>query len=525
MGTTPQDGNRTGRRTALTAVTALALAAGGTVAASAASAAPATTGTTAGTVGAAAEVTPARAAGADRYATAAVAATEVTHPTGTGTAVIVTGEAFPDAVTAAPLAGQAGAALLLTPSDHPHEATARALDELGVQELIVLGAESAVSADVVAAYAEGTREVTRLGGADRYETAALVAREVARRGDVREFQGYPAAFLVSGEDFPDALATGAPAAAGTPVPVLLTRQGELPAASEQALRDLGTEHVWIVGGEDAVAPAVQDALTGARTGSARIAGADRWGTAVELAREFATTPVLDGGTVTLAHGGSHPDALVAGATAAATGGPVLLTVSADELGDAARGYLRAPSAPVEAVRAVGGEGVLSTALLDEAVSAAESGPTTPVPPTWSFTPGEVAVPAGEVADVTASALPDGPALPFELDLVLFPCDAVREQDGAWTFTDDDGDGLADRDATTSTGSASIAVVNGQDVVDADAVTTGALHGVVTFRLASAAADCAVPVLFDDTGSDDGWLAVDAHGRPLEPYAAGRVTFG
>ncbi|WP_337059355.1 cell wall-binding repeat-containing protein [Kineococcus sp. G2] len=521
MTTAPRHGDRTGRRTALSAVTALALAAGG---ATAAAAAPGTSTPTT-TVRASAEVTPARAAGPDRYATAAVAATEVTHPAGTDTAVLVTGEGFADAVTAAPLAAQAGAALLLTPSDTPHEATARALDELGVRELIVLGAESAVAADVVAAYAGGTRQVTRLGGADRYGTAALVAAEIARRGDVRELQGYPAAFLVSGEDFPDALATGAPAAAGTPAPVLLTRSGELPAATAQALADLGTEHVWVVGGEESIAPAVQAELTGAGLGSARIAGADRFGTAVELAREFVTTPLLDGGTVTLARGGSFPDALVAGATAAATGGPVLLTPSAGDLGDATRGYLAAPSAPVEVVRAVGGEESLSSALLGEAVRVATTGPTTPVPPAWSLEPAEVTAPAGGVADLTASALPDGPALPFELNLVLFPCEGAHEQDGTWTFTDADGDGLADDDASTSTGSAALAVVNGQDVADTGALITGALHEVVTFRLASAAPDCTVPVLFDDTGSADGWLAVDAHGRPLEPYAAARVAFG
>ncbi|WP_432489631.1 cell wall-binding repeat-containing protein [Kineococcus sp. SYSU DK018] len=533
MGTTPQDGHRTGRRAALTAAAVLALASPGTAAAGtttgtvpgsstapAAPAAPAAASTTA-----AAEVTAARAGGADRYATAAVAATAVTHPGGAATAVLVTGEAFPDAVAAAALAGQADAALLLTPGDRPHEATARALDELGVRELLVLGSESAVSAQVVDAYAGGTRRVTRLGGADRYETAALTAREVARRGDVRELNGYRAAFLVSGEDFPDALAASAPAAAGAPAPVLLTRRGELPATTAQALRDLGVEHVWIVGGEGSVAAGVQTQLEGAGIGSLRLGGADRYGTAVELAREFVPTPLLDGSSATLARGDSFPDALVAGVTAAATGGPVLLAASADDLGPATREYLATPSGRVSVVRAVGGQGALTPGLLERAVQTVETGLSTPVLPAWELSPADpLAVPAGDVADFAVRALPGGPAVPFEVDVVLFECTAAGEADGAWTFTDADGDGLADGYASTDTGSAAIAVVNGQDVADADAVVSGALGGELTFRLASAAPDCAVPVVFDDTGSDDGWLAVDGAGRPLEPYAAGRAEW-
>ncbi|HEV2087829.1 MAG TPA: tannase/feruloyl esterase family alpha/beta hydrolase, partial [Cryptosporangiaceae bacterium] len=181
--------------------------------------------------------TPTRIGGTDRYATAVAAANEV-FPDGTETAVVATGEAFPDALAASALAAQTDAALLLTGSEVLPDVTADALDNLGVSTVYVIGGQAAVSDDVVDLIDVGNRNVTRIGGNNRYETAALVAARVAALGDTRQVNGQNAAFLTTGANFADAVTASAAAAAGTPTPVLLTRSDRLSDVTREAIDDL-----------------------------------------------------------------------------------------------------------------------------------------------------------------------------------------------------------------------------------------------------------------------------------------------
>jgi len=250
-----------------------------------------------------------RVAGPDRFATAA-ALSAASFPGPVQTVTVATGTAFPDALAAAPLAAAAGGPVLLVERDAVPAATAAELARLRPARVVLVGGPAAVSAAVEAALARDGAEVVRVDGADRVATAAAVAR-AAFPG------GAPTALLAGGDGFADALAAGAAGAAGG-APVLLTAPGELPAATAAALRDLGTDEVVVVGGEQRVGPAVDGALAAAGARVRRIAGPDRVATALALARD--TWPgAVDRPAVATA--GDFPDALAAGAL----GTPVLLS--------------------------------------------------------------------------------------------------------------------------------------------------------------------------------------------------------
>ena len=472
-----------------------------------------------------AEVTPARAGGIDRYSTAAIAMTQVAFPGGTDTAIVATGENFPDALAAAGLAGQANAALLLTESDEVPQTTGVNLIDLGVENIYVLGGEAAVSDDVLETVDGPERDVSRLAGDDRYETAAAVAREVARLGAIDEVNGEPAAFLTTGERYADAVTAGAPAAAGVAAPILLTETDTLPDATAQALTDLDIGHLWVIGGEAAVSADVVTELEGMDIQIQRIAGENRQETATEVARAFVDGTVLDGSVVTLARGDAFPDALTGAVTAAATGGPVLLTHDPNTLTDDTEAYLSDPAAPISVIRAMGGDAAITPDVLARAVEVAEGTTETPAEQSWILAPQEALTPApDEVADFTLTAQPDGEALPGSLMLALYDCRVVDATGTDRTFNDNENNGLADGFATTEQGVASIAVVNGNDIEDTNVVQDVApVDGEVTFRLASAGADCAVPVVWEDT-SVNGQLDVDDAGQPTEPYNVGQVTW-
>ncbi len=147
-----------------------------------------------------AEVT--RIAGSDRYETAARIATEVF---GTAeTAFVASGEVFPDALSASGVAAAIGdAPVLLSQRASLPDATAEALHDLGAEQAwIVGGRESLAYAIVVAARME-TGGAERVGGADRYETNALL---VERLVDLEDSEGL---VIATGAGFPDALSASA----------------------------------------------------------------------------------------------------------------------------------------------------------------------------------------------------------------------------------------------------------------------------------------------------------------------------
>ncbi len=186
-------------------------------------------------------------AGADRYATAARVAADF----GSSNIVYVaTGENYPDALAGAARAGALDGPVLLVRTDEVPTATRTALSSLNPVEIRVLGGATAISDDVLTALGAYTR-AERVGGADRYATAALVAADLASASSV---------YVSSGQNWPDALA-GAARAGMEEFPVLLTRPGAIPTVTWSELERLNPDTVYILGGPSAVSLSVEQTLS------------------------------------------------------------------------------------------------------------------------------------------------------------------------------------------------------------------------------------------------------------------------
>jgi SpoIID/LytB domain protein len=189
-----------------------------------------------------------RVAGPDRYATAAAVAAEMALTPGGG-AVVVNGADLPGALAAAGPAAGAGRPLLLVTSVAVPPATRDALVALAPRGVTVVGSPTQVSPAVVGTLPSPWRAF----GADRYATAAIVARAFA------PLVGTSTVVVASGADasLVDALAAGALGR-----PVLLTTPGALSPAAAGWLREQpAVVRLIAVGGPAALPEAV---LTQAR---------------------------------------------------------------------------------------------------------------------------------------------------------------------------------------------------------------------------------------------------------------------
>lgn len=252
--------------------------------------------------------------GSNRYATAAKVAEA--WPSGVALAYVVSGENFPDALTAAARAGALDAPLLLTARASLPAATKQALDRLKPARIVVVGGTTAASDAVVQALQSHATNgsVTRLAGEDRYATGARIAAEYPT--------GVARAFLVGGEAYPDALASAA-LAGSDQAPLLLTRDDVLSPATADALRRLAPREVVVVGGPGTVSESAAQQAASFTTSKSyqRVAGDNRYKTAELVAKQFpvGVTPAY------VASGADFPDALVGAALAGRRSVPLILT--------------------------------------------------------------------------------------------------------------------------------------------------------------------------------------------------------
>jgi putative cell wall-binding protein len=151
----------------------------------------------------------------------------------------------------------------------------------------LLGGSAALPAGLNAEIEALGYEVVRLAGTTREATAAAVASEIPARLATLGFDSVPAAIVATGRQWPDAVTAGS-IGAWFGVPILLTAPDTLSPATRAILEKLGPELLYVVGGTSAVsaAAAAQAGQASGATEVVRLAGADRHGTAVAVAREF-----------------------------------------------------------------------------------------------------------------------------------------------------------------------------------------------------------------------------------------------
>jgi putative cell wall-binding protein len=310
------------------------------------------------------EYTPVPIEGPTRYETA-IEASKLAFPNGAETVVVTTGENWPDALGGSALAGAYGGPILLTPSSALPAAVAAEIDRLGAADAIILGGTGAVTPAVEAALAArlGPTRVRRIGGADRYATAELIARAVTEKAGAA-YDG--TALVATGANFPDALG-GSPLAAGGPWPILLATPAGLTPSTAATLDDIGVDRALILGGTGVVSPAVEAGLAGALGADevTRLAGPDRYATAVEIACWAVKTEqtFFCEGTG-FATGENFPDALAGGVVQGRLRAPLLLTRSAS-LPPVVANALAEQADEMATVHFYGGPGAIAQGVRDQ----------------------------------------------------------------------------------------------------------------------------------------------------------------
>ncbi|MTK11635.1 MAG: cell wall-binding repeat-containing protein [Clostridiaceae bacterium] len=276
--------------------------------------------------------------GIDRYETAAKVC-EDGWQGNSDYAVIVNGENFPDALSAAPLAKKYEAPILLTGKEILNPYTSVELNRLNVKNVFIIGGRGVVSQSIEDSLKARGIKVTRIGGEDRYETSVLVAQKLGKPSEIT---------LVNGDDFHDGLSI-APIAALKGMPVILTTKNSIPSVTKKYFdSNAKVDQVYVVGDSGQISNSVVNLVPKAK----RIGYGDIYGRNTGVIDAFQNE--ISTGTLYIASAKDFPDALVAAALAPKTSSPILYVDS--PMSASTINYLR--SKIVNNIKILGGTGVV-----------------------------------------------------------------------------------------------------------------------------------------------------------------------
>lgn len=229
----------------------------------------------------------------------------------------------------------------------------------------------AISGGTASAKTPLSPSTNRISGADRYETAVAIARNMAAASDPSE-----GLVIASGETPYDALA--ASVLTTNKRPMLLVKKDSIPTAVADFLSDYkavwtaGSPKVYVVGGENAISKAVLTAITSAVVTASdttppvisRISGDNRYATAKAIGAVAGITSAGDTMIIVNGEDGKWADSVSVAPLSAWAGWPVTTTTGASLSADAQAAvdaYLAIPGSEKKFL-IVGGTASVSTAV-------------------------------------------------------------------------------------------------------------------------------------------------------------------
>jgi putative cell wall-binding protein len=232
---------------------------------------------------------------------------------------LANGQKYPDALSAASLAGSENAPLLLTEPGTLPQSIRDAITAVEPEKVVILGGPDSVSDSVMGAVTtlvqslDPSATVERVAGVNRYATSQLISSR---------FVASTRAYVATGQNFPDALSAAA-AAGDVAAPVILV-DGAAPTldtATRDLLVGLGVTDVRITGSSLSVSNGIANAIDAIPNVSVqRLEGSNRYTTSVAINQNAFSTST----SAYLAVGTGFADALSGAALAGQQGVPLFV---------------------------------------------------------------------------------------------------------------------------------------------------------------------------------------------------------
>lgn len=313
-----------------------------------------------------------RLGGATRYLTS-IQISQDGWPKGSDYVVIASGEKYPDALCAAPLAKLYDAPILLTPYGSlagidANNSLEKEIYRLHPSHAFIIGGAAGAVSDQVKIELQNLgvpdSNIERLYGDDRYGTSLAVAQKIedTLKSNNSSITGVAVA---SGENYPDALSIASIAAAKK-MPILLTEKASMNSSVSSFIQTYNKNNTtYVIGGSGVIIDDVCNALPNHK----RLGGIDRYHTNLEVINEFTTNSDTSLNNLYIAYSYGFADALSGSAEAAKDNAAILLAYYndiPDHMKDILT-YIHSNLRNINTVKVLGGTGVVSDAMANKII--------------------------------------------------------------------------------------------------------------------------------------------------------------
>lgn len=240
------------------------------------------------------------------------------------TAVLANGRNYPDAVSGGPIAFAGRFPVLLTEAGTLPDATATALEELGIEHVVILGGTAVVNESIKTALEADGYSTERLAGNDRFATNVKVNEFASTELGFGGSTAYLSVGSGSDKAFADAL-SGGPVAGTNTAPLVLTAPTSLPGPTQGYLTANANaiDEIIAIGGT----AAISDATLAAAAEAAQLSSNNAFvvSPAEDATQPLSSTPFTSEGARTfnvtgLEPGGAYVVALLDAETVDPSGG-------------------------------------------------------------------------------------------------------------------------------------------------------------------------------------------------------------
>jgi uncharacterized protein YjdB len=283
-----------------------------------------------------------RLGGANRYETSA-AISKSGWPNGSTYAVLATGNDYPDALSAAPLAKKYSAPILLADTNSMPQSTLDEIKRLNTNHIFICGGTGVVSKTIENQLNTMGITTERLQGTDRYGTSVAIANKLgAVSGEL---------IVASGYDWSDALSASS-IAAKMGISIILTDKDVLPDSTNSFIGTRSFSKAYILGSTDLISNIVANKFPN----SERIVGSTEYERNINIIKKFQSN--LDVSNICVATGTDFPDAL-SGSALAATLSSAIVLVDNNSLQDVTTQYITESLTQTHNVYVFGLQGAVS----------------------------------------------------------------------------------------------------------------------------------------------------------------------
>ena len=202
--------------------------------------------------------------------------------------------------------------------------------------------------------------VTRLAGANRYETASIISSKMYTKADT--------VIIATGMTYHDAL-VAVPLASAYNAPLLLSTEKHITAQTEAEIKRLKAKNIIVISTSGAIGANAKAELKALKLNVTYIEGKTCFETAAKTAKALQTKTKKAPQTIFFATDSAYADALSVSPVAAIKNAPIIYLKNTGSLDKATASYLRSVKGSVKNAYIIGGDGVISNAMMKNVASA------------------------------------------------------------------------------------------------------------------------------------------------------------